>query len=89
MPDITIDAARAERIIAEILRTEKRFLPAYANAMAANICRRLTSAMPAPTNQALQGYRLIRRWPPSDSGFTAAFGEKIADVNDKVAAALW
>jgi hypothetical protein len=89
MPDITIDADKAERMIAEILRTEKRFLPADANAMAANICRRLKTAMPAPTNQALQGYRLIRRWPPSDSGFTTAVGEKIADVNDRVAATLW
>jgi len=89
MPDIQIDADKAERMIAEILRTEKHFLPAHANAMAANICRRLMTAMATPTNQPLQGYRLIGQRPPRDSDFTAAVGKKLADVNDRVADELW
>jgi hypothetical protein len=50
MADIQIDAARAERIIAQILRDERRLLSEDANALAANICRRLSSAMATPTN---------------------------------------
>jgi hypothetical protein len=64
MPEITIDADKAERMIAEILRTEKRFLPADVNAMAANICRRLKLAMATPTNRPLHGHRLMWDWPP-------------------------
>jgi hypothetical protein len=89
MADIQIDAARAERIIAQILREERRLLSEDANALAANICRRLSSAMATPTNQPLQGYRIIRDSPPHGSDFAAALGEKIADVNDRVARELW
>jgi len=80
--EIRIDAAKAERMIAQILRDEKGLLPAHANAVAANICRRLSSAMPLPTNQPLQGYRIISSRPPDGgSEFTAALKEKIANVN--------
>ena len=89
MADIQIDAAKAERMIAQILRDEKKLLPADANALAANICRRLSSAMATPTNQPLQGYRIIRNSPPYGGGFTTALGQKIADVNDRVARELW
>jgi len=89
MPDIRIDAAKAERMIAQILRDEKKLLPADANALAANICRRLSSAMATPTNPPLQGYRMIRDNPPYNGDFTAALGQKIADVNDRVARELW
>jgi hypothetical protein len=89
MADIQIDATKAERMIAQILRDEKGLLPADANALAANICRRLASAMATPTNQYLQGYRIISSFPPHDSGFAAALGEKIADVNYRVALELW
>jgi hypothetical protein len=89
MADIQIDAAKAERMIAQILRDERKLLPADANALAANICRRLSSAMATPTNQPLQGYRIIMRSPPHGSDFTAALGKKIADVNDRVARELW
>jgi hypothetical protein len=44
-------------MIAEILRTEKRFLPADAIAMAANIRRRLTLAMATPTRALESGLR--------------------------------
>ena len=40
-----------------------------------------------PTNL-WQGY-LIRESPPHGSDFAAALGEKIADVNDRVARELW
>jgi hypothetical protein len=89
MANIQIDAAKAERMIAQILRDEKKFLPADAIALAATICRRLSSAMTLPTNQPLQGYRIIREWPPHDGDFKAELAKKIADVNDRVAAELW
>ena len=89
MPDIQIDATKAERMIAQILRDEKRLLPADANALAANICRRLSSAMTTPTNRHLQGYRIISSFPPHDGDFVAALGEKLADVNYRVARELW
>jgi hypothetical protein len=87
MPDIRIDAAKAERMIAQILRDESKLLPTDANAVAANICRRLSTAMATPTNQALQGYRIIPAYPPD--GFVPALAEKIADVNYGVARELW
>src|SRR5271170_7312025 len=89
MPDIHIDSGKAERMIAQILRDEKKLLPAEAIALAANICCRLSSAMATPTHAPLHGYRLIRDWPPHGSDFTEAVGRKIADVNDNVAHQLW
>jgi hypothetical protein len=71
------------------LRDEKKLLPADANALAATICRQLSSAMAMPTNQPLQGYRIIGEWPPHESDFKAELAKKIADVNDRVAAELW
>jgi hypothetical protein len=90
MAEIRIDAAKAERMIAQILRDEKRLLPADANTLAANICRRLTIAMPTPTNPPLHGYRIISSHPPDGGGeFIAALAQKIADVNYEVARELW
>jgi hypothetical protein len=77
MADIQIDAAKAERKIAQIVRDEKGLLPADANALAANICRRLASAMATPTNQHLQGYRTISSFPPHGSGFAAALEKRL------------
>jgi hypothetical protein len=89
MTEIRIDAAKAERMIAQILRDEKKLLPADANATAANICRRLMTAMPMPTNPPLHGYRIINSAPPFDSDFTAELAKTIADVDQRVASALW
>jgi hypothetical protein len=89
MAEIRIDAAKAERMIAQILRDEKRLLPTDANALAANICRRLTTAMPTPTNPPLHGYRIIPSHPPNSDEFIAALAKKIADVNYGVARELW
>lgn len=89
MTELRLDLAKAERMIAQILRDEQKMLPKLANDVAATICRRLFSAMPTPTNQALSGYRLITMFPPGHSGFTEAVSEKISDVDDRVAMALW
>jgi hypothetical protein len=92
MAELRIDAYKAERMIAQILRDEKKLLPADANALASNIRRRLSLAMTAPTNQALQGLRLIGPFPPSryeGGDFAKAVAEKIADVNERVARELW
>ena len=89
MTEITIDSMKAERILAQILRDDGGLLPARANDLAASICRRLVSAMATPTHTPLNGYRLIREWPPYEGDFKEAVGRKIADVNDAVARELW
>jgi hypothetical protein len=68
MADIQIDAAKAERKIAQIVRDEKGLLPADAKAL---------SAMATPTNQHLQGYRTISSFPPHGSGFAAALEKRL------------
>jgi hypothetical protein len=80
MAEIRIDAAKAERMIAQILRDEGRILPAKANEFAANICRRLTLAMAAPTTEPLTNYRAIRRLPPHGSDFAFAVAKILADA---------
>jgi len=55
MPEITIDAAKAERIIAQVLRDEAGMLPAKANRLAEVIARRLYAAMPDPRLQRKAG----------------------------------
>lgn len=89
MTEIRIDADKAERIMAQILRDDFGMLPAKANQAAATMRRRLDAAMPAPVNPELQGYRLIQSHPPFGGDFTAAVGLKLADVNDRVARELW
>jgi hypothetical protein len=42
---------------------------------------------PIPPSRELQGYRMIKRYPPD--GFATALGEKIADVNEFVGRELW
>ena len=90
MAEIRIDADKAERMIAQIIRDDGGLLPAKANALAATICRRLSLAMPMPTNQPLKSCRIISQFPPQGGGeLAAALKEKIADVNHRVAAELW
>ena len=67
MTELRIDAGKAERIITQILRDEKGIPPADAVAVAASICRRLTTAM--PTSPSLDRYRIISREPPDGDGF--------------------
>jgi hypothetical protein len=89
MSEITIDSAKAERMVAQILRNDASLLPSQANELAANICRRLSSAMSTPTHAPLQGCRLIRKSPPYDSDFTAAVRKRIANIDDAMARELW
>jgi hypothetical protein len=82
MAEIRIDAAKAERMISQILSDEKGMLSTDANAFAANICHRLLSAaMPTPTNPPLAGYRIILKHPPrGDSAFSEAVAKKFAEA---------
>jgi hypothetical protein len=91
MAEIRIDAAKAERMISQILREEKGLLPAEANAVATNICRRLSAAMAMPTNPPLAGYRVIPKHPPHDSAFNADVAKKLAEATDQLwtANTLW
>jgi hypothetical protein len=45
--------------------------------------------MATPTSQPLQGYRIIREWPPYEGDFKSELAKKIADGNDGVARELW
>ena len=88
MTELRIDAGKAERIIAEILRGEKGIPPADAVAVAANICRRLTTAMPtSPLNRS----RLISREPPDGDGFASLVAKKLTEGKSEPwnAAELW
>ena len=67
-------------MISQILRNEGQMLPAKANEFAANICRRLTLAMTAPTTEPLTDYRAIRRLPPHGSDFAFAVAKILADA---------
>ena len=89
MTELRIDTGKAERIIAEILRGEKGIPPADAVAVAANICRRLTTAM--PTSPSCGRYRLISREPPDGDGFASAVAEKLTEGKSELwnASELW
>jgi len=91
MAEIRIDAAKAERMISQILRDERGWLSADANAVAANICKRLSAAMPIPTNPPLAGYRVISKHPPYGDAFNNAVAKKLAEARDKLwtASELW
>jgi hypothetical protein len=92
MAEIRIDAAKAERMISQILRDERGLLPADANALAANICHRLSAAMTTPTNPPSAGYRIISKHPPrGDSAFNEAVAKKLAGATDQrwTANTLW
>jgi hypothetical protein len=89
MTELRIDAGKAERIITQILRDEKGIPPADAVAVAANICRRLTTAM--PTGPSLDRYRIISREPPDDDGFASAVAKKLTEGKGELwnASELW
>lgn len=84
MTEIRIDTAKAERMISQILREEKHLLPADAKALAANICRRLTTAMATPTNPPLRSYRIIPSTPPYGTDFNNAVAKKLAEAGDNL-----
>ena len=80
MAEIRIDAGKAERMISQILRDQGGMFPAKANEFAANICRRLTLAMAAPTTEPLTEYRVIRRHPPYGRDFAFSVAMILADA---------
>jgi hypothetical protein len=91
MTEIQLDAIKAERMIAQVLRDDQRLLPEVANKVAAMICLRLLSAMPAPVHQALQGYRIIAPYPPhDDSSFADGLGGIIdSEVDMSLVSQVW
>ena len=69
MTEIRIEVGKAEQIITQILRDDESLLLADANAVAANICRRLLTIR---TNSPVDVYRIIPREPPYGANFATA-----------------
>lgn len=89
MTELRIDREKAERMIAQILRDEQKMQPAQANALAENICRRLFSAMPTPTNQPLMGMRMIGKHRPFDPDFDDRIFKLFPDAGQRAPEILW
>jgi hypothetical protein len=91
MAEIRIEAAKAERMISQILREEKGLLPADANAVAANICHRLSAATSMPTGPPFAGDRIISKHPPRGDAFNEAVAKQLAETKDELwtANTLW
>ncbi|MCA6112508.1 hypothetical protein [Bradyrhizobium cenepequi] len=70
MPEIAIDADKAERMIAQILWDDGSMLPAAANKLAQNISRRLYSAMATPTHAPLAEAALLCQQARNDRSNT-------------------
>lgn len=88
MTELRIDVGKAERIITQILRDEKGIPPADSAAVAAIICRRLTTAV--PTSASLDRYRIISREPPDVDDFAIAVAEKLNGKSERWnASELW
>ena len=78
MAEIRIDADKAERMIAQIIGDNGGLLPAKANTLAADICRRLSTAIQmAPS---LHTFRIISREPPYASDFAVAVANTLAEA---------
>jgi hypothetical protein len=89
MTVLRIDAGKAERIITQILRDEKGMPPADAGAVAASICRRLTTA--TPTSSSLDLYRIIPKEPPDSEVFASSVAKKLTEGKSELwnASELW
>ena len=89
MTELRIDVGKAERIITQILRDEKGIPPADSAAVAAIICRRLTTAV--PTSASLDRYRIISREPPDVDDFAIAVAQKLTEGKGELwnASELW
>lgn len=70
-----------------MLRDEQGVHPADAVALAANICRRLATAM--PTNPSLGCWRIISKEPPDADDFAIAVEEKLNKSERWNASELW
>lgn len=89
--EIKIEKDKAERIIAQVLRDEKKMLSSESNTLASTIATRLQTSMPMPTRPALRGDRMITMHPPgygSDSQFLKA-ARTVFDADDAQARQLW
>jgi hypothetical protein len=88
MTEIRIEAAKAEQIITQILRDDESLPLADANAVAANICRRLLTIR---TNSPVDVYRIIPREPPYGADFATAVATKLAEAKNgpETANQLW
>jgi hypothetical protein len=80
MPEIRIDDDKAERMIAQIIRDDGGLLPATANTLAADICRRLSAATKA--TPLAQKYRIISNSPPYASDFAVAVANTLAEAKE-------
>jgi hypothetical protein len=89
--DIKLSRGKAERLIALILRDEKKMLSDEANTLASAICNRLQAAMAMPTKPGLRGQRMISSSPPGyfgDDDYVDAV-RNVVDVDAKQARRLW
>jgi hypothetical protein len=91
MADLRIDKDKAQRLVALILREEKKMLSADANALSTLICNRLETAMALPTRPGLRGDRIISRGGPSGplTKFTEQLATVIADADEDMAHEVW
>jgi hypothetical protein len=87
--ELRIDAGKVERIIAQALLDVKSIGPADAAGLAASICRRLATSMPA--SAPLERYRIIPREPPDGDGFASAVAKKLfaGKVSSETATEIW
>ncbi|UPJ81927.1 hypothetical protein IVB16_08170 [Bradyrhizobium sp. 183] len=78
MTEIRIDAAKAERMAAQILRDENKMAPGVAIAAAVSICRQMISASTTPLRTDL---RAIPRDPPP--AFNHMLAKLVAEAKDR------
>lgn len=90
--EIKIEKDKAERIIAQVLRDDKKLIPAEANRLASTIATRLQTSMSMPTRPALRGDRMIPKSPPGgylqDNDFLKAV-RKVVGVDGDQAQKIW
>ena len=86
---IQIEQSKLERIISQSLRDEAKLLPERANAIAADIAKRVICSMPTPTAPALRGDRIISRHMRHESDFIEQLQRRFLDADYRTAQALW
>jgi hypothetical protein len=89
MTELRIDARKAERVIAQMLRDEQGMRPEDAAALAASICRRLATSMPA--SPSFDRCRIIPKQPPDANDFAVAVARKLNEGQSELwrANELW
>jgi hypothetical protein len=91
MADLRIDKVKAQRLVAHILRQEKKMLSADANTLSTLICNRLETAMPLPTRPGLRGDRIISGGGPAGpiTKFAERLANMIGDADEDMAREVW